>query len=96
MILHPLKSMIRWLKMLVFIAFMAGRLPAAPAGPTLHFDYGNGGPLENPLDKFMYFVPLISPDPIAVSTNAGNTQSARVVQPRSKSSFLSLELDYLF
>jgi hypothetical protein len=27
----------------------------------------------------MYFVPLISPDPISVSTNVGNTQSARVM-----------------
>lgn len=56
---------------------MAGRLLAAPTGPILHFDYGASQPQENPLDKFMYFVPLISPDPIAVSTNAGNTQSAR-------------------
>ena len=79
MILHPLKSMICWPKVLVFISFMAGQLLAAPNGPTLHFDYGTSQPQENPLDKFMYFVPLISPDPIAVSTNAGNTQSARVV-----------------
>lgn len=79
MILHPLKSMFRRLTALVFFSFLAGHLLAAPAGPTLHFDYGNGLPLENPLEKFMYFVPLISPDPIAVSTNAGNTQCARVV-----------------
>ncbi len=57
----------------------ADRLPAAPTGPTLQFSYGGGPPLENPLSKFMYFVPLISPDPIAVSTNAGNTQRARVI-----------------
>lgn len=59
--------------------FTAGRLLAAPTGPTLHFDYGNGRPLENPLNKFMYFVPLISPDPIAVSASADNTQRARVI-----------------
>jgi hypothetical protein len=58
---------------------LVDRLPAAPTGPTLQFNYGGGQPLDNPLYKFMYFVPLISPDPIAVSTNAGNTQRARVV-----------------
>jgi len=79
MILHPLKSMIHRLTALAFFPLLAGRLLAGPTGPTLHFDYGNGRPLENPLNKFMYFVPLISPDPISVSTNAGNTQSARVL-----------------
>lgn len=58
---------------------MAGRLMAAPIGPTLHFDYGNGRPMDNPLYKFMYFVPLIWPAPITVSTSAGNTQRARVI-----------------
>jgi hypothetical protein len=48
-------------------------------GPTLQLSFAGGKPLDNPLSKFMYFVPLISPDPIAVSTNAGNTQRARVV-----------------
>jgi hypothetical protein len=79
MILRHLKSMFRLLTALVFFFSISGWLQAAPTGPTLHFDYGNGRPLENPLDKFMYFVPLISPDPIAVSTNAGNTQCARVI-----------------
>lgn len=79
MTLHPLKCLIRRLAARVCFYFIAGRLLAGPTGPTLHFDYGSGRPLENPLNKFMYFVPLISPDPIAVSTNTGNTQSARVV-----------------
>ncbi len=79
MILRPAKTMTRRLAMLASICFTAGRLLAAPTGPTLHFDYGDGKPLDNPLSEFMYFIPLISPDPIAVSTNAGNTQCARVV-----------------
>jgi hypothetical protein len=79
MILRPLKTMNRLLAVLVFLSIVAGRLTAAPTGPTLHLDYGGGKPLENPLNKFMYFVPLISPDPISVSNNAGNTQRARVV-----------------
>ena len=79
MILLPVSTMTRRLAMLVVWFFIGGWLMAAPTGPTLHFDYGNGKPLDNPLSEFMYFIPLISPDPISVSTNAGNTQCARVV-----------------
>ena len=57
---------------------LASRLFAAPPGPTLQMDYGHGQPRENPAPRFMYFVPLISPEPIEVFTSAGNTQSARV------------------
>lgn len=56
-----------------------GELAAAPAGPTLFFDYGSQKPIENALVKFMYFVPLISPEPVVASTDAGNTQAARVI-----------------
>ena len=78
MILRPVKAVTRRLMALALISVTAGGLVAAPTGPTLNLDYGDGKPLENPLDQFMYFVPLISPDPISVSTNAGNTQCARV------------------
>jgi len=54
-------------------------LSAAMTGPTLKLDYGAGAPMTNPLGKFMYFVPLISPERVSVLTNAGNTQCARVV-----------------
>jgi hypothetical protein len=63
----------------MFLVLTGGRLTAAPTGPTLHFDFGSGRAPDNPLSKFMYFVPLISPDPVSVFTNAGNTQCARVV-----------------
>jgi len=79
MLFPPFKPLFCRLLMPLAFLFTGGWLLAAPTGPTLHFDYGNGQPLENPLVKFMYFVPLISPDPIAVSTNAGNTQCARVI-----------------
>lgn len=61
--------------------FFAGAMPlaAAPTGPTLHLDYGRGEPHDNPISRFMYFVPLISPEPVSVHTNAGNTQCARVL-----------------
>lgn len=57
----------------------AATLAAAPSGPTLQMSYGHGEPHNNPISKFMYFVPLISPEPVAVLTNAGNTQCAEVL-----------------
>jgi len=63
---------------LAILFCLALPLAAAPAGPTLRFDFGQGQPLDNPLGKFMYFVPLISPEQVFVFTNAGNTQCARV------------------
>ena len=72
------KTIARLLAVQMVFLFTAYRLPAALTGPTVQFNSDNGKPTDNPLDKFMYFVPLISPDPIAVSTNAGNTQRARV------------------
>lgn len=62
----------------MFVFAAAGRVAAMPAGPTLHLDYGHGQPLANPISQFMYFVPLISPEPVVAFTNAGNTQCARV------------------
>ncbi len=48
-------------------------------GPTLQFDYGCGTAHSNSVSKFMYFVPLVSPELISLCTNAGNSQSVRVV-----------------
>jgi hypothetical protein len=67
------------LLVLVGYFLMTGGLLAAPTGPTLRFDYDKGKPIENPLNKFMYFVPLIWPAPISVTNNTGNTQRVRVV-----------------
>ena len=72
------KTMARLLAVQVVFLFTACRLTAELTGPTLKLNSDDGKPTDNPLCKFMYFVPLISPDPIAVSTNAGNTQRARV------------------
>src|SRR5579863_872383 len=63
---------------LMLLLFSGSRLVAALNGPTLHLDFGLGEPMTNPLGKFMYFVPLISPEQVSVLTNAGNTQCARV------------------
>jgi hypothetical protein len=61
----------------------AGRSGARPplesAGPTLHLDYGHGESTGNPVAAFMYFVPLISQEPVSVVKSPGNTQCARMV-----------------
>lgn len=79
MFLLPTGWAVRLLMASAFFIF-AARLPAAaPTGPTLQLDYGHGKPRDNPITRFMYFVPLISPEPVSVFTNAGNTQCARVL-----------------
>ena len=72
------------LPLLAFFLLLAGRLAAAPTGPTLQFDYGHGELRENLVSKFMYFVPLISPEPVSVFTDAGNSQCARVLSFSSR------------
>jgi hypothetical protein len=61
----------------------AGRSEVAPApefpGPTLRLDYGRGQSPGNPVAEFMYFVPLISPEPVSLVKSHTNTQRARMV-----------------
>jgi hypothetical protein len=64
---------------MVFLLLPMEVRAGATNGPTLQFDYGHGEPHDNPITRFMYFVPLISPQPVSVFTNAGNTQCARVL-----------------
>lgn len=64
--------------LLIFFVLLTHRLMAAPTGPTLELEYGNSNAPANAISDFMYFVPLISPEPVSVFTNAGNTQCARV------------------
>ena len=73
------KTNSKLLSWLAAVLLSTSRLAAAPTGPTLHLDYGRGEPHDNPISRFMYFVPLISPEPVSVFTNAGNTQCARVL-----------------
>lgn len=73
----------RWLVLAAAGLGVAVPLLAAPAGPTLHFD-GGGKSAGSPLSEFMYFVPLISPEQVFLSTNAGNTQYARVLSCRCR------------
>jgi hypothetical protein len=71
-------------------AFSQTNAPAGPTnpltGPTVHLDYGRDPSLGNPVAAFMYFVALISPEPVSTVTSAGSTQTARVLSARRKSS----------
>ncbi len=67
------------LTLLAVLFLLADPLAAAPAGPTLRLDYGSNTVPANLVSEFMYFVPLISPEPVSIFTNSGNTQCARVI-----------------
>ena len=57
----------------------------AATGPTIRLDYGSGKSPGNPVSSFMYFVPLISPEPVSSVTSPGSTQVARVLSAKRKS-----------
>ena len=60
-------------------------LTNAATGPTIRLDYGSGKSPGNPVASFMYFVPLISPEPVSSVTSPGSTQVARVLSAKRKS-----------
>ena len=51
----------------------------ASTGPTLQLGDGRGGSPGNSVAEFMYFVPLISLEPVSVVKSPGNTQRARML-----------------
>jgi hypothetical protein len=61
----------------------------AATGPTIRLDYGRDQSPGNPIASFMYFVPLISPEPVSSTTSPGNTQAARVLSAKRKSTLHS-------
>ena len=69
------------------------------AGPTLQLDYGRGKSQGNPVDEFMYFVPLISLEPVSVIKSPGNTQCARMVSItrsfKAKSFLVTCEFEFI-
>jgi hypothetical protein len=56
----------------------------AATGPTIRLDYSRDQSPGNPVASFMYFVPLISPEPVSSSTSPDSTQAARVLSARRK------------
>jgi hypothetical protein len=86
----------RLLALLALLFLFARPLMAAPTGPTLLFGYDEDRPLDNPLTGFMYFVPLISPEHVALSTNVGNTQCARVISCHCHTNGVSFDAECEF
>jgi len=54
------------------------------AGPALHLDYDAGSAPTNPVDCFMYFVPLTSPTSVSVETDPGTTFRASITSWETK------------
>ena len=63
----------------------AGSDTNATTGPTIRLDYGGDQSPGNPVSSFMYFVPLISPEPVSSVTSPGSTQVARILSAKRKS-----------
>jgi len=51
---------------------------SAASGPTLWLGHDQNGVSTNPVASFMYFVPLISPEPVTISASADAKQSVRL------------------
>lgn len=69
----------------LFVVLAAGFTRAAePGGPTIRLSDGQTDSSVNSLAAFMYFVPLISPEPVSIVVGPGSTQSARVTSATRK------------
>ena len=53
-------------------------------GPTLRLDYAREHSAGNPVGAFMYFVPLISPDPVTTITSTNSTLTAHVTSAQRR------------
>jgi len=92
MIFRPTRSAASGFLFALLFLLAANTFAAAPTGPTLLFDYGHGQLRENLVSKFMYFVPLISPEPVSVFTDASNAQCARVLSFSSRTNGASFSV----
>jgi hypothetical protein len=59
--------------------------PSDSSGPTLVLNYGRGESPGNPVADFMYFVALISPEPVSITQSPDNTQRARMISATRRS-----------
>jgi hypothetical protein len=70
-----------------------------PPGPTLRLDYGRGESPGNPVAEFMYFVPLISLEPVSIVKSPGNTQRARMISAirsfKARSFLVACEFEFV-
>src|SRR5271169_1668149 len=53
-------------------------VPAPQSGPTLRLQYDGASLADTPLSDFMYFIALISPEPVVSTNSSGTTQRARL------------------
>lgn len=65
--------------LVIFGSSLARGEPAS--GPTIELRYGSAAP-PNPVANFMYFVPLISPQPVMSVTSSNCTQAVRVLSSK--------------
>jgi hypothetical protein len=83
-------SFFLWL-VLLLTALTGARIRAEDTnGPTIQLRCGQADAAANPVCDFMYFVPLISRDPVSSLTSPGSTQSVRILSAKrhfSKHSF---------
>jgi hypothetical protein len=74
--------------LLLWLLLCAVSVPAARAadskGPTVHLRYGKEEAVANPVADFMYFVPLISPEPVSSLLSPGSTQSVRMISTKRR------------
>jgi hypothetical protein len=73
-----------WLPLAAFAVLAGGA--ETTNGPTIHLCDGARKPSPNSVADFMYFVPLISLQPVSSLASPGSTQSARIVSTKRHSS----------
>jgi hypothetical protein len=79
-LLLPSSFFLRLWLLLTALAIPAGA--ADTNGPTIHLGCGAAQAAPNPVADFMYFVPLISIQPVSSLTSPGSTQSVRIISTK--------------
>jgi hypothetical protein len=74
----------------------AKRASPSATGPTVQLSYGEGTLRENPIQSFMYFVPLISPVDVDRGTSNDNHQQVSIVSYEKKVTSKSFHVDCEF
>jgi hypothetical protein len=71
---------------------------SATTGPTLRLDCAGGPSAENSVADFMYFVPLISPEPVVATTDPKANHRVRVLSNtrRFKGATFQVTCDFEF
>jgi hypothetical protein len=70
---------------LLLLAALGGIVCSASEtnGPTINLRYGTAA-AASPVSDFMYFIPLISPEPVASLTSPGCTQAVRLISSKRR------------